>query len=81
MWTRSSYFLFFLFKYDAFIIKQPFSCSFGKKSRKIFENKKSPLSSPPHKFRKMLVLLGGTRQRRIRYSHYTFRNKKLLLSF
>ena len=35
MWTRSSYFLFFLFKYDAFIIKQPSGCSFGKKVVKI----------------------------------------------
>ena len=30
MWTRSSYFcLFFLFKYDEVIIKQPSSCTFG----------------------------------------------------
>ena len=30
LWTRSSYFcLFFLFKYDEIIIKQPSSCTFG----------------------------------------------------
>ena len=35
MWARSSYFcLFFLLRYDEVIIKQPFSCSFDKKSCK-----------------------------------------------
>ena len=54
MWTRSSYFcLFFLFKYDELIIKQPSGCTFDIKVKKIrkfwknFKNKKTPLSSPP----------------------------------
>ena len=35
LWTRSYiYFLFFLFKYDAVIIKQSSNCSFGKKNVK-----------------------------------------------
>ena len=34
MWTRSS---FFLFKYDAVIIEQPPSCSFGKKVVKFWK--------------------------------------------
>ena len=37
LWIRSS-FMFFLFKYDAIIIKQPSSCSFGKKNCKILEH-------------------------------------------
>ena len=46
MWTRSSYFLYFLFRYDVIITKQPSSCSF-EKNFKILENKKSQLSSQP----------------------------------
>ena len=47
--TKSSYFFVFLFKYNETIIKQPSSCSLGKKvvkNCKILENKKSVLSSP-----------------------------------
>ena len=33
MWTRS-FFLFFLFKYDEVIVKQPSSCTFGIKAVK-----------------------------------------------
>ena len=60
MWTRSSYFcLFFLFKYDELIIKQPSGCTFGikvVKFWKIFKNKKSRLSSPPHEFEEVSVV-------------------------
>ena len=36
LWTRSTYFLlFFLFKYDEVIIKQPSSCTFGIKVVKL----------------------------------------------
>ena len=54
-------FLFFLFKYDAVIIKLLFGYSFGKKVVKFLEilrSKKSPLSSLPHEFGKMFVVLG-----------------------
>ena len=37
LWTISSYYFVFLFKYDAVIIKQPSSCFFGKKTCKILE--------------------------------------------
>ena len=75
LWTRSSYFcLFFLFKYNEKIIKQPSSCTFCikvvkfQKFLKIFKNKKSPLSSPPSRIWASVGRLGGgTRQRRIRY--------------
>ena len=68
--TRFSYFcLFFLFKYDKIIIKQPSSCTFGIKVvnfRKYWKTKKkSPLSRPPHEFGKCRSFR-GTRQRRIR---------------
>ena len=59
LWTRSSNFCFFLFKYDEVIIKQPSSCTFGikvLKKFKILKNEKSSLSSPPHEFWKMLVI-------------------------
>ena len=63
LWTRFSYFyLFFLFKYDEIIIKQPSSRIFGIKVvnfLKILENsknKKSSLSSPPHEFGEMSVV-------------------------
>ena len=65
LWTRSSYFVCFSYlKYDEVIIKQPSSCSFGikvvklTKFLKIFKNKKSPLSSSPHEFGKVLVVWG-----------------------
>ena len=38
LWTRFSYFcLFFLFKYDEIIIKQPSSCTFGIKVVKFYK--------------------------------------------
>ena len=57
-WTRSSYFiLFFLFKYDAEIIKQPSSCSFGKKKIVKFWKINNHLGLvPPHEFGKVLVV-------------------------
>ena len=38
LWTRSFYFLLFLFKYDTVLIKQPSSCSFGGQNCKILKN-------------------------------------------
>ena len=57
LWTWSSYFVLYFFKYDAVIIKNP-SVTLLIKSCKIFGNKKSPLSSPHHEFGKMLVVFG-----------------------
>ena len=63
LWTRYSYFcLFFLFKYDEIIIKQPSSCNFGKKvvklkkNLKIFKNKNHRCLVPPHEFGEVSVV-------------------------
>ena len=72
LWTRS-FFLFFPFKYDAVIIKQPSSCSFGKKKLLkilkiliILKNKNHRCLAPLTNFGKCWSFF-GTRQRRIRY--------------
>ena len=55
LWTRSSYFcLFFPFKYDAVIIKQPSSCTFDIKVVKLKKNHRCLVL--PHKFGKMLAV-------------------------
>ena len=66
MWTRSSYFyLFFLFKYDELIIKQPSSRTFGIKVGKFLKIKNHSCLAPSRIWG-TVGSLGGTRQRRIR---------------
>ena len=74
MWTRSSYFcLFFLFKYDEVIIKQPSSCTFGIKVviffnfEKFLKTKNHLYLVPLTNLRKFRSFMVGTRQRRTRY--------------